>query len=141
MRATGESGDTKSKGRRDQLKKIDEALNRGAMTIQEGGRVITRIRFPVDDIKKASALRCKVHEIDTTTKAPRTRTRPSPAPAFVGPPELLTEQMLASRWFCSRSRLQHWRSDGNGPGYLKIGGRILYPLADVREFEMAHRVK
>ncbi len=141
MRATGESGDTKLEGRRDQLKETDEAMHRGAKTVQEGGRVITRIPFSVDDIKNASALRRKVHEIDTTTTAPRTKTCTSAAPAFVGPPELLTEQMLAPRWFCSRSRLQHWRSDGNGPGYLKIGGRILYPLADVREFEMAHRVK
>jgi hypothetical protein len=99
----------------DQLKKIDEMIQRGAKILHEGDRVITRIPLSAGDIKKASALRRKVHEIDVKTSAPRKRTRPSAAAAFVGPTELLTEQMLASRWFCSRSRLQHWRSEGKGP--------------------------
>ncbi len=141
MRAKGECGGTRLERQWEDLKKIDEAIHRGATIVREGGRVITRVRFSVNDIKKASVLRGKVDETNAKTTAPRTRMRSSQAAAFVAPPELLTEQMLASRWFSSRSRLQHWRSDDMGPGYLKIGGRILYPLADVLEFEMAHGAK
>lgn len=50
-------------------------------------------------------------------------------------PNLLTEQMLAARWHCSSSRLQYWRSHGKGLPYLKLGGRVLYRIEDVFEFE------
>ena len=56
-------------------------------------------------------------------------------------PELLTEQMLALRWHCSTSRLQRWRADKKGPAYLKIGGKVLYRLEDLREYEKAHIVQ
>ncbi len=52
----------------------------------------------------------------------------------------LTEQMLATRWFCSRSRLQHWRSQAKGPQFLKIGARILYAIGDIENFEAARRI-
>lgn len=50
-------------------------------------------------------------------------------------PNLLTEQMLATRWHCSSSRLQYWRSHGKGLPYLKFGGRVLYRIEDVLAFE------
>lgn len=50
-------------------------------------------------------------------------------------PDLLTEQMLAARWHCSSSRLQYWRSHGIGIPYTKMGGKVLYRLEDVIEFE------
>ena len=56
-------------------------------------------------------------------------------------PELLTEQMLALRWHCSTSRLQRWRAAQKGPAYLKIGGKVLYRLEDLRDYEKAHIVQ
>ena len=50
-------------------------------------------------------------------------------------PNLLTEQMLAARWHCSSSRLQNWRSHQKGPPFLKFGGRVLYRVDDILEFE------
>jgi hypothetical protein len=58
--------------------------------------------------------------------------RMPPAPPA---PDLLTEEMLAARWHCSSSRLQHWRSHGIGIQYIKLVGRVLYRLEDVIEFE------
>ena len=57
--------------------------------------------------------------------------KPPPPPD----PDLLTEQMLAARWHCSSSRLQYWRSHGIGIPYAKIGGKVLYRLEEVIEFE------
>jgi hypothetical protein len=56
-------------------------------------------------------------------------------------PELFTEQMLAIRSHCSTSRLQRWRADQRGPAYLKIGGKVLYRLEDLRQYEKAHIVQ
>lgn len=126
---------------RAQLRKLVETRDQHAELLHEHGRVTTRIRFSPGDLKKVSALRRKVEQTAAKVSNSRREAQPSPAATFVTPAELLTEQMLASRWFCSRSRLQHWRSDGQGPRYLRIGGRILYPLADVKEFEAAHRAK
>ena len=49
----------------------------------------------------------------------------------------LTEDDLAHRWVCSTSRLQRWRSQGDGPAYLKIGRKILYRLQDIQVFEQS----
>ena len=45
--------------------------------------------------------------------------------------QLPTEKMLADRWVCSVSRLQRWRTVGEGPQYLKIVGKVLYRLKDI----------
>ena len=50
-------------------------------------------------------------------------------------------QDLKKRWFCSTSRLQRWRMNEKGPSYLKIGGKVLYRLEDVRLYELSCRVK
>ncbi len=44
---------------------------------------------------------------------------------------------LASRWRMSPRTLEQWRWRGIGPRYLKIGGRVIYPLAEVEAFEAA----
>lgn len=31
--------------------------------------------------------------------------------------------------------LANWRSNGDGPSYTKIGGRVLYPVASVTQWE------
>ena len=44
---------------------------------------------------------------------------------------------LASRWRISPRTLEQWRWRGVGPRYLKIGGRVIYPLVEVEAFEAA----
>lgn len=50
---------------------------------------------------------------------------------------LLTPQALIDRWQSSITlvTLATWRSRKNGPRYIKIGGRVLYPLDGVEEWE------
>lgn len=50
----------------------------------------------------------------------------------------LTPRQLAARWHVSEKTLERWRHTGTGPGFLKIVGRILYPLADVEAIEAKH---
>jgi len=66
-----------------------------------------------------------------------------PLPEGPGEPvrELLTEKMLANRWVCSVARLQRWRTVGEGPPYLKIVGKVLYPLKDIEAYEEASLVR
>lgn len=54
---------------------------------------------------------------------------------------LLTEQMLAERWACSVSRLQRWRTVGEGPPYLKIVCKVLYRLKEIEAYEEACLIK
>jgi hypothetical protein len=54
---------------------------------------------------------------------------------------MLTEQLLAQRWHCSTSHLQRWRVANKGPSYLKIGGKVLYRIEDIRAYEAASLVK
>lgn len=44
---------------------------------------------------------------------------------------------LAERWggsVCTRT-LANWRACGKGPPFLKLGGRVVYPVASVEEWE------
>ena len=50
----------------------------------------------------------------------------------------LGQRDLAKRWLISPRTLEQWRWQGRGPRYLKIGGRVLYRLADVEAYESAH---
>jgi hypothetical protein len=49
----------------------------------------------------------------------------------------LTQKQLASRWGISQRTLESWRWRGEGVPYLKIGGRCIYRLQDVKAFEAA----
>lgn len=52
--------------------------------------------------------------------------------------DYLTPRELAARWrnIVSISTLDNWRSSANrGPRYVKIGGRVLYPLEEVLAYE------
>ncbi len=42
---------------------------------------------------------------------------------------------LARRWKLSPRTLERWRWLGQGPRYLKIGGRVVYRLDDVEAHE------
>ena len=49
----------------------------------------------------------------------------------------LNQQQLARRWGISHRTLERWRYNGQGPAFLKLGGRVLYRLADVEAFEQS----
>ncbi len=42
---------------------------------------------------------------------------------------------LAARWNISHRTLQRWRRTGEGPRFVKLGGRVVYRLEDVEEYE------
>ena len=47
----------------------------------------------------------------------------------------LTQREIAQRWSKSEATIERYRSDGVGPQYLKIGGKVLYRLEDIMHFE------
>ena len=47
----------------------------------------------------------------------------------------LNQLDLARRWSMSPRSLERWRWTGVGPRFLKVGGRVVYRLADVEAFE------
>jgi len=47
----------------------------------------------------------------------------------------LNQINLADRWNISERTLERWRWLGEGPAYLKIGGRVVYRLEDVEAYE------
>jgi len=49
----------------------------------------------------------------------------------------LTQKELARRWAISHRTLERWRWTGEGPDYLKLGGRVIYRLEDITAFEAA----
>jgi hypothetical protein len=53
------------------------------------------------------------------------------------PIQHLNQAQLARRWSLSPRTLERWRWQDQGPAYLKLGGRVLYRLADVEAFEQA----
>lgn len=59
----------------------------------------------------------------------------APAVAYISPDD------LAARWQ-GRVKVQtlaKWRTLKKGPAYTKMGGRVLYALADVEAFESVNR--
>ena len=42
---------------------------------------------------------------------------------------------LAVRWKISHRTLERWRWTGEGPKFLKVGGRVIYRLSDIEEYE------
>jgi hypothetical protein len=51
--------------------------------------------------------------------------------------EFLTPYTLYKRWggAISPKTLANWRAKGIGPKWTKIGGRVVYPIAEVILFE------
>jgi len=47
----------------------------------------------------------------------------------------INQMELAARWRISHRTLERWRWIGEGPKFLKVGGRVVYRLADVEEYE------
>ena len=51
--------------------------------------------------------------------------------------DLLTDAQLALRWQLSRGTLANQRSQGRGPAYLKLAGRVRYRRSDIEAYEEA----
>jgi predicted DNA-binding transcriptional regulator AlpA len=51
--------------------------------------------------------------------------------------DLLTNAQLAARWQLSRGTLANQRSQGRGPAYLKLAGRVRYRRSDIEAYEQA----
>ena len=47
----------------------------------------------------------------------------------------LNQRQLADRWDLSEASLERWRTEGIGPVFLKLQGRVLYRVEDVEAFE------
>lgn len=47
----------------------------------------------------------------------------------------LNQHQLAERWDISEASLERWRSEGIGPVFLKLQGRVLYRLEDIETYE------
>lgn len=47
----------------------------------------------------------------------------------------LTSKELAHRWRLSEQTLANWRHARKGPPFVRIGGRVLYPLASLTDYE------
>ena len=52
----------------------------------------------------------------------------------------LNQAELSARWNLSPRTLERWRWLGEGPRFLKLGGRVLYRLEDVEAFESTSAV-
>jgi hypothetical protein len=51
----------------------------------------------------------------------------------------INQYLLSKRWHISARTLEHWRWEGTGPSYIKVGRRVIYALADIEEFERKQR--
>jgi predicted site-specific integrase-resolvase len=47
----------------------------------------------------------------------------------------LNQRELAERWNISARSLERWRWIGEGPRFLKLGGRVVYRLEDIERYE------
>ena len=45
------------------------------------------------------------------------------------------QKRLAQRWDVSEATLERWRTEGIGPKFLKLQGRVLYRLIDIEAYE------
>ena len=53
----------------------------------------------------------------------------------------LTQAELAARFRVSPRTLERWRWLKTGPNYTKLGGRVVYALADVETYERRRRAE
>lgn len=51
------------------------------------------------------------------------------------PEILLTPESLGERWTIAPHTLSQWRWKGNGPHFIKIGKKVLYPMERILTFE------
>lgn len=48
----------------------------------------------------------------------------------------MNQRPLANRWGVSEATLERWRSEGIGPRYLKLQGRVMYREKDIEASEV-----
>ena len=63
--------------------------------------------------------------------------RPDPIDRTGRKSDLLTDAQLAARWQLSRGTLANQRSQGRGPAYLKLAGRVRCRRSDIEAYEQA----
>lgn len=54
------------------------------------------------------------------------------------PVKHLNQVELSRRWSISPRTLERWRWIGQGPQFLKVGGRVIYRLVDIEAYEAEH---
>jgi len=92
---------------------------------------------------RASHLNSGRGRLDPLPHGDASRTRVAQGPSVVSPDEsssetdLLTDAQLAVRWQLSRGTLANQRSQGRGPAYLKLAGRVRYRLSEIEAYEQA----
>ena len=74
---------------------------------------------------------------DRAKQAPSTgaRRRKKPVSTVTNPIRHLNQADVAQRWSVSHRSLERWRWIGQGPRFLKIGGRVVYRLCDIEAYE------
>ena len=56
--------------------------------------------------------------------------------------KFLTPQQVVALWGVVTVRtLANWRSIKQGPDYIKIGGRVMYPVEAIAEWEQSRKRK
>jgi predicted site-specific integrase-resolvase len=48
----------------------------------------------------------------------------------------LRQAEVAQRWNVSPRTLERWRWTGQGPRFLKVGGRVVYRIEDIEAYEV-----
>jgi hypothetical protein len=56
-------------------------------------------------------------------------------------PQCVNEQIVSRIIGIKPKTLQNWRSLGRGPAYLKLGGKVVYSLDDLRKWLESRRVE
>ena len=51
----------------------------------------------------------------------------------------INQYQLSKRWNISARTLEHWRWEGIGPTYIKLGRRVVYSIADIEAYEGEQR--
>lgn len=54
-------------------------------------------------------------------------------------PEFLSENAAATYLSISNKSLQRYRTHGGGPPFCKLGGRVVYPVADLKAWALERR--
>lgn len=75
----------------------------------------------------------------TTSSDPSIRTNDLHTGRAAADGGFITAAILSERWNMTEQTLGRMRSDGSGPAFHRIGGRILYKLADIEAFEASTR--
>jgi hypothetical protein len=114
---------------RHSVERVDEMMRRSHpndRTEREGGRQGRLAPVPLDGASTNRASAARGTSVVSSDGA-------SPAAA----PDLLTDAQLAVRWQLSRGTLANQRSQGRGPAYLKLAGRVRYRRSDIEAYEQA----